>query len=43
MLFAFRILLLIEKKIAVFISARNHCQGYTEVLKNVVGTTIQKS
>ena len=41
MLFACRNLLLFEKKIAVFILARNHCQGYTEMRKNVVGTTIQ--
>ena len=37
MLFAFRIILLIVKKIAVLIWAQKHCRGYTDVMKNVKG------
>ena len=37
---ACRNLLLTAKKIAVLIG-KNHCQGYTEIMKNVVGTNIQ--
>ena len=38
MLFAFRNIFLIVKKIAVLIWGQKYCRGYTEVMKNVKGT-----